>query len=172
MPPVKNMDVLLTAARSRGIRFLLSLQSFFQLEKNYSQHSAKILRGACQLKMYTYLADKEEAKALREALGDMTVQSGSVPRSTRDGMWTDSTSQSVQMIKRRLMTPDEIMQLPQGEFVLRKAGSVSARSHLKLYWNYLSITRNRRTMCVMSCGRYNAGRRRASAGRQGSRRMH
>ncbi len=67
----------------------------------------------------------------------MTVQSGSVSRSTRDGMWTDSSSQSVQMIRRRLMTPDEIMQLPQGEFILRKAGSVSSRSHLELYWNYL-----------------------------------
>ena len=137
MPPVKNMDVLLTAARSRGIRFFLSLQSFFQLEKNYSQRSAKILRGACQLKMYTYLADEEEAKALSEALGDMTVQSGSVSRSTRDGLWTDSTSQSVQMIKRRLMTPDEIMQLPQGQFILRKAGAVSARTQLALYWDYL-----------------------------------
>ena len=137
MPPVKNMDVLLTAARSRGIRFLLSLQSFFQLEKNYSQRSAKILRGACQLKMYTYLADEEEAKALSEALGDMTVQSGSVSRSTRDGLWTDSSSQSVQMIKRRLMTPDEIMQIPQGEFIIRKAGAVSARTQLALYWTYL-----------------------------------
>ncbi|MFA9381966.1 MAG: VirD4-like conjugal transfer protein, CD1115 family, partial [Acetanaerobacterium sp.] len=117
MPPVKNMDVLLTAARSRGIRFFISLQSFFQLEKSYSQRSAKILRGACQLKMYTYLADEEEAKSLSEALGDRTVQSGSVSRSTRDGMWTDSSSQSIQMIRRRLMTPDEIMSLPQGEFI-------------------------------------------------------
>ena len=139
MPPVKNMDVLLTAARSRGIRFFISLQSFAQLEKNYSQRSAKILRGACQIKMYTYMADDDEAKALSEALGDMTVQSGSVSRSTRDGFWTDSSSQSVQMTKRRLMTPDEIMQIPQGEFILRKAGSVSARTHLELFWNYLKL---------------------------------
>lgn len=137
MPPIKNIDVLFTAARSRRIRFFISLQSYFQLEKNYSQKSAKIIRGACQMKMYTYLADEEEAKALSEALGDRTVQSGSVSSSTRDGIWTDSTSQSVQMIKRRLMTPDEIMQLPQGEFILRKAGSVCARSKLSLYWKYL-----------------------------------
>lgn len=137
MPSIKDIDVLFTAARSRGIRFLISLQSYFQLEKKYSQRSAKIIRGACQIKMYTYLADEEEAKALSEALGDMTVQSGSVSRSTRDGIWTESTSQSVQMIKRRLMTPDEIMQLPKGQFILRKAGSVSSRSNLVLYWTYL-----------------------------------
>ncbi len=137
MPAVKNMDVLLTAVRSRGIRFLISLQSYYQLEKNYTPRISKILRAACQIKMYTYLADDDEAKALSEALGDRTVQSGSVSRSSRDGIWTDSTSQTVQMIKQRLITPDAIMQLEQGEFILRKAGAKNARAHLQIYWDYL-----------------------------------
>ena len=137
MPSIKSIDVLFTAARSRGIRFFISLQSYFQLEKSYSQKSAKIIRGACQMKMYTYLADEEEAKALSEALGDRTVQSGSVSRSTRDGIFTDSTSQSVQMIKQRLITPDKIMTMQQGDFIVRKAGAMSTQTKLVFYLDYL-----------------------------------
>ena len=137
MPPVKDMDVLLTAARSRGIRFFLSLQSYWQLEKKYSPKSAKILRGACQIRMYTQIADEEEAKALSESIGDTTVQAGSVSRSTRDGFWTDNTSSSYQMIKRRLITPDEIMRLPKGRFILRKVGCDCAETRLDYYMNYL-----------------------------------
>lgn len=137
MPPVKDVDMLFTAARSRRIRFLISLQSYAQLEKVYNHRQAKIIRAACQMKLYTYLADYEEAENLSKALGECTVQSGSVSSSTRDGFWTDSSSKQTQMIKRRLITADEIMTMPIGDFILRKAGGLSVRTHLAYFASYL-----------------------------------
>ena len=49
MPPIKDFDVLTSAARSRGVRFLLSLQDYGQLEKNYSKTLTKIIRGCIQM---------------------------------------------------------------------------------------------------------------------------
>ena len=49
MPAIKDVDALFTAARSRGIRFLYSLQSFNQLQKNYNKNYADIILDACLL---------------------------------------------------------------------------------------------------------------------------
>ncbi|MFT9057404.1 MAG: type IV secretory system conjugative DNA transfer family protein, partial [Ethanoligenens sp.] len=54
IPPVKDFATLVTAARSRGIRFLTALQSLGQLEDKYSQAQAKIIRQAFQMTMFSY----------------------------------------------------------------------------------------------------------------------
>lgn len=132
MPPVKDVDVLFTAVRSRGIRFMIALQSYSQLQKNYSRDMAKIIRDACQMTMFSYMSpsSRDTAEELSKTLDTMTVQSGSIS-SGRGG------STSLQMIARPLMTPGEIICMPQGNFVLMKAGNLPVRTKLDLYWNYL-----------------------------------
>jgi type IV secretory pathway TraG/TraD family ATPase VirD4 len=53
---------------------------------------------------------------LSKALGNKTVMSGSISRGKND------PSQSLQMIQRPLMTPDELKTLPKGRFILAKTG--------------------------------------------------
>lgn len=132
MPPVKSVDVLFTAVRSRGIRFLISLQSFAQLEKSYTRTMAQVIRDACQTNIFTYVSPSSRATAeeLSKALGNRTIQSGSITNGKQG-------SESLQMIGRPLLTPDEIINLPAGTFVTMKAGRPPAKEKLPLFWDYL-----------------------------------
>ncbi len=53
--------------------------------------------------------------------------SGSVSRGKND------PSQSLQMIERPLMTPDELKSMPKGYFVVTKTGAYPMRTRLKLF---------------------------------------
>lgn len=133
MPPIKDFDVLTAAARSRGVRFLLSLQDYGQLEKNYSKTLTKIIRGCIQMLITTYVSpsSREMAEEISKVLGNKTIQSGSVTRG-------HGYSQSLQMISRPLLTASEIIQLKQGEFIVIKAGTPNAQTKLPMYWDYIS----------------------------------
>lgn len=56
--------------------------------------------------------------------------SGSVSRSKND------PSQSLQMIERQLMTPDEMKSLPKGTFVVMKTGFYPMKVKLKLFFKW------------------------------------
>lgn len=55
---------------------------------------------------------------------------GSVSRSKND------PSQSLQMIERPLMTPDELKSLPKGNFIVMKTGCYPMRVKLKLFFKW------------------------------------
>ena len=56
------------------------------------------------------------------------MQSGSVSRGDK------SDSSSKQLIERKLMKEDEIINMPFGEWVLMKSGNHPVKTHLKLYF--------------------------------------
>lgn len=56
--------------------------------------------------------------------------SGSVSRSKND------PSESLQMMERPLLTPDELKSLPKGDFVVMKTGVHPMRVHLKLFFKW------------------------------------
>ena len=68
--------------------------------------------------------------ALSKALGSRTVLSGSVSRGKND------PSQSLQMIERPLMTPDELKSMPKGQFVVMKTGCYPMKVRLKLFFHW------------------------------------
>ena len=45
-------------------------------------------------------------------------------------------SQSLQMIERPLMTPDELKSMPKGEFIVMKTGAYPMKVHLKLFFKW------------------------------------
>lgn len=47
MPPLKDVTTMITAARSRQIRFTLIIQNFAQLNQVYGQHEAETIKGNC-----------------------------------------------------------------------------------------------------------------------------
>ena len=65
-------------------------------------------------------------EVLSKSLGNKTVMSGSVSRGKND------PSQSLQMIQRPLMTPDELKSLPKGNFIVSKTGTHPMKTKLKL----------------------------------------
>lgn len=107
------------------------IQSFAQLEKNYGKEGADIIIDNTQLTIFGGFApNSTSAEVLSKALGSRTVMSGSVSRSKND------PSQSLQMIERPLMTPDELKSLPKGTFVVMKTGFYPMKVKLKLFFKW------------------------------------
>lgn len=107
------------------------IQSFAQLEKNYGKEGADVIIDNTQLTIFGGFApNSTSAEVLSKALGSRTVMSGSVSRSKND------PSQSLQMIERPLMTPDELKSLPKGTFVVMKTGFYPMKVKLKLFFKW------------------------------------
>ena len=63
MPPLKDVTTMITAARSRQIRFTMIIQNFAQLNKVYGKEDAETIKGNCGNIIYlisTELAALEE----------------------------------------------------------------------------------------------------------------
>ena len=109
--------MLFSAARSRGLTIVAIVQGLIQLDKNYGKEGAQIIRDNCQLTIFGGFAPgSETADTLSRDLGEQTVLSGSVSKGK------DSNSRSMQMMGRRLMTPDELKSMPKGTFITMKTG--------------------------------------------------
>jgi type IV secretion system protein VirD4 len=134
MPPINNIDVLFSAARSRGIRFLIALQSYAQLEKNYSQKMAQIVLDATQMNIFTYVSPNAQNTAERfsKMLDNQTIKTGSVS-------YSKNSSVSYHLMQRPLMYPGEIMRIPQGSWVVVKAGKYPVQTKLPFWWTYIDI---------------------------------
>ena len=63
MPPLKDCTTMITAARSRDIRFTMIIQNFAQLNQVYGEHDAETIRGNCNNTIYLITT---ELKALEE----------------------------------------------------------------------------------------------------------
>ena len=123
MPPFDVLP-LFSAGRSRRLTLVPIIQSLAQLEKNYGKEGAEIVCDNCQDTIFGGFAPQSKtAEALSAALGSRTVLSGSVSQGKE-------SSQSLQMIERPLMTPDELKSVPKGEFVVMKTGAHPMRTRL------------------------------------------
>ncbi len=63
MPPLKDVTTMITAARSRAIRFTMIIQNFAQLDSVYGKEEAETIRGNCGNIIYLITT---ELKALEE----------------------------------------------------------------------------------------------------------
>ena len=63
MPPLKDVTTMITAARSRQIRFTMIIQNFAQLDDVYGKEEAETIRGNCGNIIYLITT---ELKALEE----------------------------------------------------------------------------------------------------------
>ena len=66
MPPLKDVTTMITAARSRKIRFTMIIQNFAQLDSVYGKDDAETIRGNCGNIIYLITT---ELKALEEISG-------------------------------------------------------------------------------------------------------
>lgn len=63
MPAITDVDAMVSAARSRSIRFNFIIQNYSQLSKTYGQDIAETIKGNCT---NTYFLSTSELKALEE----------------------------------------------------------------------------------------------------------
>jgi len=127
MPPFDILP-LFSAGRSRRLTLVPIIQSLAQLEKNYGKEGSEIIQDNCQDTIFGGFAPgSQTAEVLSKNLGTRTVQSGSVSQSKND------PSQSLQMVERPLMTPDELRSIPKGHFVVMKTGCHPMQTRLRLF---------------------------------------
>ena len=68
--PFKDVDSMLTAARSRGITFTLVCQSMEQLEKKYPEGVSEVLMSNCRVWMYMSSRNYNFLERLRNLVGE------------------------------------------------------------------------------------------------------
>lgn len=131
LPAIESLELIFSASRSRRLSMIPIIQSFGQLEKNYGKEGAEIIVDNCQDTIFGGFApNSQTAEVLSKALGSRTVMSGSISRGKND------PSQSLQMMERPLMTPDELKSIPKGSFVVMKTGTHPMRTRLRLFLDW------------------------------------
>ena len=122
LPKIESAEMMFSASRSRRLSIVPIIQSLGQLEKNYGKEGAEIIIDNTQDTIFGGFApNSETAQVLSKSLGSRTVQSG---------------SQSLQMIERPLMTPDELKSMPKGQFIVMKTGAYPMKVKLKLFFEW------------------------------------
>ncbi|WRS28347.1 type IV secretory system conjugative DNA transfer family protein [Oscillospiraceae bacterium MB08-C2-2] len=131
LPAIESLELIFSASRSRRLGMVPIIQSFGQLEKNYGKEGAEIIVDNCQDTIFGGFApNSQTAEVLSKALGSRTVMSGSISRGKNDH------SQSLQMMERPLMAPDELKSIPKGNFVVMKTGTHPMRTRLRLFLDW------------------------------------
>lgn len=132
IPPIQSLELMFSASRSRSLLLVPVVQSISgQLVKNYGKEGSEIIIDNCQDVIFGGFApNSQTAEVLSKALGSRTVMSGSVSRGKND------PSQSLQMMERPLMTPDELKSIPKGSFVVMKTGTHPMRTKLRLFLDW------------------------------------
>lgn len=129
-PKIEGAEAMFSAGRSRKISIVAIIQSFAQLEQKYGKEGSEIITDNTQLTIFGGFAPQSQsAEVLSKALGEQTVQSGSVSLGKEH-------SRSIQMMGRPLMTVDELKSMPKGQFIVMKTGTHPMISKLKLYFKW------------------------------------
>ena len=102
MPPLKDVTTMITAARSRAMRFTLIIQNFAQLNEVYGEQNAETIKGNCGNLVYLM---STELKALEE----ISKMCGEV-KSKKD----DKT------VSTPLITISDLQKLSQFEIIIRR----------------------------------------------------
>ena len=127
LPKIESAEMMFSASRSRRLSIVPIIQSIGQLEKNYGKEGAEIIIDNTQDTIFGGFApNSQTAEVMSKSLGSRTVQSGSVSKG----------SQSLQMIERPLMTPDELKSMPKGQFIVMKTGVHPMMVKLKLFFQW------------------------------------
>ena len=110
----------LSTCRSRDIRVMLAVQSLGQLQNRYPNNLWAELIGNCDIQLMLGCTDDVTAKYCSERSGDMSVQVDS----TMTVRQTIAVAQVIPQYrhtegqgKRRLLTPDEVLRLPNEELL-------------------------------------------------------
>ncbi|WP_409968387.1 type IV secretory system conjugative DNA transfer family protein [Bengtsoniella intestinalis] len=131
LPAIESLELIFSASRSRRLTMVPIIQSFGQLQKNYGEEGSEIIVDNCQDTIFGGFApNSKTAEVLSGAMGSRTVMSGSINRGKND------PSQTLQMMDRPLMTPDELKSIPKGNFIVMKTGTHPMRTKLRLFFDW------------------------------------
>ena len=106
MPPLKDVTTMITAARSRAMRFTMIIQNFAQLNEVYGEQSAETIKGNCGNLIYLISTELKALEEISKMCGE--VKSKKDDKTVSTPLITISDLQKLKMfevIVRRLRIP-------------------------------------------------------------------
>lgn len=82
MPPLKDVTTMITAARSRQIRFTLIIQNFAQLNQVYGKENAETIKGNCGNIIYLISSELAALEEISKLCGEVKSKSDDKTAST------------------------------------------------------------------------------------------
>ena len=128
----------LSVIRSRAIYVILAVQSLGQLQNRYPNNLWSEIIGNCDVQLMLGCTDDVSAEYFSARSGDMSIQINStmtVKKTLAVAQMIPQYRQTQGQGKRRLLTPDEVLRLPNEELL------VMIRGHNILKLNKLDYTR-------------------------------
>lgn len=112
LPKFEHISNWVSISRSRGIYFLLIIQSLGQLYSRYGRDLTATIQTQCQLNIYLGTTDKDTQEYYQYLLGNETVRQNSVSAKTTTG---EATSASENLTGKPLVRTDELARIKKGE---------------------------------------------------------
>ena len=119
MPKIKDISTMVTAARSRHIRFTFIIQNFAQLDKTYGKEDAQTIRGNCINTIYLLTGELSALEEISKLCGDKIVRVGK-----------DKKEET-----RPLVTISELQRMKPDEYVLVRHRCPPYKGKLKMDYN-------------------------------------
>jgi type IV secretion system protein VirD4 len=123
-----------------GIKAVLIVQSLNQLARSYGPNHA--ILDNCHVRVAFAANDERTARRVSEALGEATeLRAMKNYTGHRLAPWLERLSVSRQEVGRQLLTPGEVMQLPDGECLVLAGGCPPIRARKVRYYQDLRLGR-------------------------------
>ncbi|MBQ8207095.1 MAG: type IV secretory system conjugative DNA transfer family protein [Bacilli bacterium] len=106
MPPLKDVTTMITAARSRLMRFTMIIQNFAQLNEVYGEHDAETIKGNCGNMIYLISTELRALEEISKMCGEIKVKTG------KDDKEKEET--------RPLITISDLQKLKMNEVIVRR----------------------------------------------------
>jgi len=106
MPPLKDVTTMITAARSRAMRFTLIIQNFAQLNEVYGEQNAETIKGNCGNTVYLISTELKALEEISKMCGEIKVKTGKGDKEEKE--------------TRPLITISDLQKLKQFEIIVRR----------------------------------------------------
>ena len=123
MPPLKDVTTMITAARSRAMRFTMIIQNFAQLNEVYNEQNAETIKGNCGNTIYLISTELKALKEISEMCGDIKVKTG---KKDAEGKDIEET--------RPLVTVSDLQKMKMNEVIVRRIRLAPFKTKLTPEW--------------------------------------
>lgn len=106
MPALKDVESMITASRSRNMRFTFGIQNFSQLNKVYGKDVAETIKGNCGNMFYLITTEYAALEEISKLLGDVK------PKDVKEG--------KPQPPIRPLVTVSDLQQMKKFEMIIKR----------------------------------------------------
>ena len=121
MPPLRDVTTMITAARSRQIRFNLVIQNFSQLNQVYGADDAETIKGNCANLVYLMSKELKALEEISKLCGDKKIKGKGDKEPDKE---------------RPLISVSELQRLKEGDAIIIKDRSYPLKTKLPGEWEY------------------------------------